>query len=46
MNDKINKTVKLLRAMAEVLVTFAGFIGALAMIKEAFSLQDNKEDGA
>lgn len=44
MSDKLSKTAKLLRAIAEVLVTFAGFIGALKTLGEAFLPQKDKED--
>lgn len=46
MSNKINKAVKVLRAMAEVLITFAGFIGALKTFGEAFLLQNKEENEA
>ena len=44
MSNKIKKTVELLKAAANVLVTFAGFIGAVSIFFETMWPNNNNEE--
>ncbi len=46
MSTKIKKTVELLKATANVLLTFAGFIWAVYMLFEAVLPNNNQESEA